>query len=387
MAIPQGDRTIFRWAGTAAVLVLTALCFLAVLLRWPAKAVPAPAFIHYLLLYAVPVAAAVACYRFALQGSARERLQTILVAGVLSMVANSLHYSMVDLGAYSHVPNLAWQQDMQTRVLALDPSITGHSYRFLPNAFVRLLEMLTGDFSVSRDAYRNLFVLLQLVALYRFARLYTTHLGGIATLLLWWLAYPASIRLYAGQLTDPMSHLSILLALIFLERGLFGYFLLTVVIGSFAKESIFVLMGYYVLFKWSDRHYLWKVAALALTGVGLSAGVRLWVTKASLGYSTMSGVSPDHIARNWLHPAWPVQFFFTVGIFVPFVVLAWRSTPRTLTHLSLYLLPVLFASSLMFSWLHESRNYMPLVAVLAVITANYLVRNSTTNEPLHSPVA
>lgn len=37
----------------------------------------------------------------------------------------------------------------------------------------------------------------------------------------------------------------------------------------------------------------------------------------------------------------------------------------------------LFLSSLLFSWLHETRNFMPLVFVLAVVGARHLTRQST----------
>jgi hypothetical protein len=41
--------------------------------------------------------------------------------------------------------------------------------------------------------------------------------------------------------------------------------------------------------------------------------------------------------------------------------------------IALYLFPVLFLSSLFFSWLREARNFMPLVAVLTVLTVYHLV--------------
>jgi hypothetical protein len=85
---------------------------------------------------------------------------------------------------------------------------------------------------------------------------------------------------------------------------------------------------------------------------------------------------------NWNDSRWPVGLLLTVGAFVPFVVLSWRETPLSLKRLALFLFPVLFASGLFFSFLVEMRNFMPLVFVLAVITARYFISQSSG-----SPVA
>ena len=57
------------------------------------------------------------------------------------------------------------------------------------------------------------------------------------------------------------------------------------------------------------------------------------------------------------------MFLLTVGGLLPFLKLAEKETPRVLKLGAMFLLPVLFLSSQVFSWLHEGRNWMPLVCV------------------------
>lgn len=70
-----------------------------------------------------------------------------------------------------------------------------------------------------------------------------------------------------------------------------------------------------------------------------------------------------------------LPFLLTAGALIPFLAVGCRSTPRPLKQTALFLLPVLFLSSLLFSWLDESRNYMPVVFVFAVIAAHALTQN------------
>jgi hypothetical protein len=53
-----------------------------------------------------------------------------------------------------------------------------------------------------------------------------------------------------------MSHLSFILAFIFIETDQFVYLVLTVTIRCLAKETIIAMAGYYVLFRWREKfHY------------------------------------------------------------------------------------------------------------------------------------
>jgi hypothetical protein len=259
-------------------------------------------------------------------------------------------------------------------VIDLRPEVLPHSYRFLPNSLVRLFEQVTGDFFLARDSYRNLFGVLLFYALYRFGRLFLLHGGALFSLALWTVVFPVSFRYYLGQLTDPISHLSFILAFIFIETEQFVYLLLTLTIGCLAKETVLAMIGYYALLHWREKSHLLKLIILVIASLAVCLAARAWVLHGAPDYAQISGVGLDHVARNWaVYPWWLPAFFYTVGIFVPFVIAGWRKSPWKLRSLALYLFPVLLISSLFFSWLLETRNFMPLVAVLAVSTVYYLM--------------
>ncbi len=67
---------------------------------------------------------------------------------------------------------------------------------------------------------------------------------------------------------------------------------------------------------------------------------------------------------------------FTVGIFIPFLILAWKSADRRVRNLALFLLTALLLSNMMFSWLVETRNLIPAVIPLALLTSDYLMGRS-----------
>jgi hypothetical protein len=254
------------------VLLGAVLCILPILFAWEPAAERSSPEIDRCFLYGIPFLAAVACYLLDWQVGRRSRLEALLLAGMLAMVVNTLHSTMVDNGVsyFGDRTNGEWQSSMQNDVLRLSPDVLPHSYRFLPNGFVRLYEMVLGDFSTARDAYRNLFGLLLFYALYRYARLYVGHAGGLVAELLFAVVYPVSFRYYAGQLTDPMSHLAFVLAFIFLAKERFGLLLVTLLVGSLAKETLLSLMGYYA-FPSLARPYL--LASLHRPDVCRSGGV------------------------------------------------------------------------------------------------------------------
>jgi hypothetical protein len=143
-------------------------------------------------------------------------------------------------------------------------------------------------------------------------------------------------------------------------------------IGSLAKETVLSLTGYYVLFRCRNRNYRLKAASLCVATVLAYFCVRLPVQHGHMTYEQISGVTLDHVLVNWADPIGRTLFAITAGAFLPFLILGWKNTPRSLRSMTLFLLPVLFTSSLFFSWLREARNYMPLVFVLAVVAARYL---------------
>lgn len=305
---------------------------------------------------------------------------------LLTSITNILHNFNVDRASnyFTRLSNTGWQEAIQNLVLLHSPSIVPHSYRFLPNSIVRWMELGGIGYETGRDIYRLIFGLLLYYAIYRYARLYTSYSGAILSMLLVAVVFPVSFELYAGQLTDPLSHLSFVLALIFLETEDFAFLFTTLIVGSLAKETVLAMAGYYLLFHRREKNYPLKAATLSIGAVVAYAGVRLVVVKGPLGYSQISDVTVEHIWSNaswrsevWGTDIWLPLFLLTACAFLPFLALGWKETPVSLKRQIFFLLPVLFVSSLAFSWLHETRNYMPIVFVAAVIAARYLTRHAT----------
>jgi hypothetical protein len=324
------------------------------------------------------LAALFICYRIYRAESHRlaRREAVLLVFLVLLFTAINcqLHSVMVDRGPnyFEHFSNLAWQKEVHSDVMRLASDSVPHAYRFLPNVVVRWIELGGLDYERARDLYRLITGLLLFYAIYRFARLFTTHWGGILSMSLVAVVFPVSFENYAGQLTDPLSHLSFVLAFIFLETEEFGYLLTTILIGSLAKEAVLALAGYYVLFGWKGKGYRFKAVILCGASAAFYIGVRLVVLRGPLLYSQVSHAPPQLVLRNLTDPRWPLLFFLTAAAFWPFLALSWKETPATLRRLTIYLLPVLWISSTFFGFLTETRNFMPVVFVLAVIAARHL---------------
>jgi hypothetical protein len=207
--------------------------------------------------------------------------------------------------------------------------------------------------------------------IYRFARLYVNLRGGILALLLVAAIYPISFEWYIGQLTDPLSHLSFVLAFIFLETENFAFLLTTLLLGSLAKETILALCGFYAVFQGRTGKDAGRAVLLCSLCLAFFFGVRTLVLHGGMHYEQISGPGPRHVLENWRDSKWQKLFALTGGIYLPFVVLGWNRAPLLLKRLLLFLLPVIFVSSLFFSWLSETRNWMPVVFVSAVITARY----------------
>ena len=204
----------------------------------------------------------------------------IFLIFLLTSVVNQLHSHMVDRGpSYDLGPmsNVEWQIRIHENVIELNPGSVPHSYRFLPNAFVRWLQIWHLEFEPSRDLYRLIFGFLLFYAIYRYARLYTGFAGAVLAVVLSAVIYPVSFENYAGQLTDPMAHLAFVLALIFLKTEDFGLFLTTLLIGSLAKETVLAMAGYYLLFHRKDPKYAARAVALAVLCPLMYLGVHLYV--------------------------------------------------------------------------------------------------------------
>ena len=108
-------------------------------------------------------------------------------------------------------------------------------------------------------------------------------------------------------------------------------------------------------------------------------GVRYVVLHGAIEYHAISGVDPMHILDNVRDKSWPEVVLLTVFGGVFFLLLYWRQTPLSLKRLYFYLLPVLLVSSVLFSWIRETRNYMPLVIILSVIAARYCMAGAAAS--------
>jgi hypothetical protein len=363
-----------------AIVVTTFVALLPVFFTIAAPAHSRGSVLQYALRYGAVLLAALLCHLCDRRTDPAKKRMTLLLCVILALLTNYIHIWVVDNASYVTGPNLKLQTDLHESVLALDPKGLPHSYRMLPNGVIRLLELVTGDFASARDTYRNFFGVILLYVLYRFAGLFLKHGGAVLSLALWTAVSPISFRYYAGQPADPLSHLSFLLAFIFIETGRFPYLLLTISIGALAKESVLAMAGYYLIFVARDKRTLLQAIALLAVAASMFFGVRFLVLQNTPALQDISGVDLHHIADNWRNPQWWQPFLYTVGIFLPFVFLGWRNTPASLRNLVLYLLPVLFLSSLVFSWLREARNFMPLTAVLIVLTILQLLPHERSGE-------
>lgn len=314
----------------------------------------------------------------------------IFLVLTLTVVTNSIHRFYVDHGSiFPNLSNFEWQKRLQNNVINLIPEVAPHSYRFLPNSLVRWMECTGVTFEVARDIYRLFFGLLLFYALYRYARLFTNYLGALIALLLVATVYPVSFEYSAGQLTDPLSHLSFVLAFIFLETSDFAFLLTTLIIGALAKETVLAMAGSYALFPRTDQRYWAKTCVLLASAAAIYMAVRAFVLKSASHYEyrQISGVTPEHVVLNLANGRWGAVVFLIVGVLAVFLVIAWKETPLSLKRQALYLFPVLFLSSTLFSWLWEGRNFMPVTFILAVIAGNYLSRIASVSElPLENPL-
>jgi len=307
----------------------------------------------------------------------KRALALVFLIFLLTTLVNFMHKVVVDHGK-NHFPdgttNLQWQVQFHNAVIDLSPEVLPHSYRFLPNSIVRWMQLGGLDFEAARNAYRLMVGLLIFYALYRYALLYTNYLGAIIAMLLTAVIYPASFVHYAGQLTDPLSHLSFLLCFIFLQLEDFGFLVSVMLIGSLAKETVLAMAGFYVLFQRQEKKYLLKSIVACCSSVAAYFSVRLLVLGGKMGYRQISGPAFAHLYENWNLIEWRGLFFLTGGALLPFLALGWRETPRALKQQFFFWLPVILISSLFFSCLVEVRNFMPLVFVLSVVAGRFLSR-------------
>ena len=311
--------------------------------------------------------------------------RTAVLAGLGLLLTLEHHYE-VDLRPNKATGELRvarWQRDIYLAVLnsGNDPRSLAipHAFRPLPYGFVRSLEWVTRDWPFSCLAYRWFFSFWLLWGAYELAG--RRHGHGPA-----WLAvavvvvlYPLSIRYYMGQLTDPQSHALLVLSFLFLLEDRWLALALALGLGMAAKETAVVLVPAYLGCRWRQgwpalgrtlvlgliavgvflavRLPLgWSPGAAALNGVGVMAGTNLGLGKPLAHAQAIEG--PALLNPNLVQP---------LVFFVPVLMLLAWNWPRTdplLRRLALIATPLVFAGSLCFGWLYESRNYLPLLPLL-----------------------
>jgi hypothetical protein len=293
----------------------------------------------------------------------------VLLAGLLT----GCHWLMVD----RREETAAWQRQKYLAILN-HTADAPHQYRPLPYGLARGLERLTGDWWFACVAYRWFFTYWFLWAAYRFARLFGPPRWAWFAPLTLLVLYPFSVAWYAGQLTDPLSHALFVLAMIYLMEDHWLRLTAAVALGVMAKETAVLLVpAYLACFGRNGWPALLKTAALGMAAMAAFLAVRLpldWQpsnaglngldalmigTNLGIGEPMFHPAAPQY--HNYLHP------LLFVGSFLPFIVWRWRRIDRRLRLLCLVVVPLLLLSNLCFGWMYESRNYMPLVPLLATM--------------------
>jgi hypothetical protein len=324
-----------------------------------------------LLLMGMALAVRARADRAAEPGAARNM---VLFAG-LAAAMTACHWHYVD----QFGEPTAWQRARYLAILnhAVEPVCANvpHVFRPLPYGFARLLERLTGDWRFACLAYRWFFTTWFLWAAYRFARLFQGSRRALLVLAPLALLYPLSVRYYWGQLTDPLSHTLFVLGMAYAVEDRPVALAAAVALGVLTKETAVLLVPAYLA-----AHFRTPRGWLAAAGAGLAAVAAYLTTRLPLGwrpgYGQINGTAGSMLwtnlgvgdplyqgaappAMNYLHP------LLFVGVFLPAVAWRWCRLDPRLRALVLTLVPLLLWTNLEFGWMYESRNYMPLVPLLA----------------------
>jgi hypothetical protein len=277
-----------------------------------------------------------------------------------------------------------WQSDLYYAILNGELKDFGsgqyswpHVYRPLPYGFTRTLEWLSGDWSFACLSYRWFFTFWFMWSYYQFARHFRSPGKSLLALAAYPILYPFSVLHYGGQLTDPMSHALFALALCYVVDDRWFLLAVTVALGVLAKETaLIIVVAYFVCHIDRPLRALVRSSGPALAGVVAFVAARLpfgWRPgsdsisgttlnlRANLGIDKLAPYIQSIIHQLYLQP------IIFIGIFLPFIVWRWRQAEWPLKALFLTLVPLLFASQLLFGWLYESRNYVPLLPVLTTL--------------------
>jgi len=375
---PSPGRSYIRWYVYGAIFLAVTLLPLTAPRQFSLPLFPGYAETVFKVLFAtIPLFAVRAVVRLA-PSKGRELRVITIVCLVAAGVCEIIHFWGTDKGHYfagdvRWQDNTAWQLFMHKGILLLDPAYLPHSYRFLPDCVVAVVNRLTGDFVFGRVFYRFTANALLFAVLYCYARLYLTRFSSALVIVLTTAIYPVTILTYAGQFVDPASHLSFVLCLYLLASGSEAGILPVLVIGVLAKESV-VVMAVCRLFYGPNRL---KSAALAVLylGIGLAVCVlaRAAVNTGQFEYNRVSGVELGHAINNLKgYVQWGPLYFFTIGISMIGASLGWKYMDRPFKLTAIFVAVSLVFSSLMFSWLAEVRNLMPALFPLIISFMKYV---------------
>jgi hypothetical protein len=326
------------------------------------------------VLVLVLMAAAVTAAAVAVRAEERWAPGLVVGAALLAALMTVWHWQVVD----SNTGKAAWQRGLYLDILN-HTSEAPHLYRTLPYGFTRTLERLTGDWEFSCLAYRWFFNFWFVWGAYRFARFFCGPGRSLLTLVPLALLYPLSVQYYWGQLTDPLSHALFAFSLLWLVQDRWLLLAASLALGVMAKETVVLVVFSYFVCSLSPfprgRPAFFKTGVLVLACVAAFLAVRLplgWrpgnsdlnglsglMIGTNLGFGNPVAHTPVPLYQNYFHPFW------FVGPFVPLIAWNWGRLDRRLQLLLLTLTPTLLLSNLCFSWMYESRNYMPLVPVHA----------------------
>jgi hypothetical protein len=312
-------------------------------------------------------------------------LPLVVLAGLMT----AWHWHWRDSDAYL----AGWQRTMYFDILNGQRDAP-HQFRALPYGFARALEHVTGDWTFSCVAYRWFFTYWFVWGCYRFARLWHSAALSLLTLVPVAVLYPLSVWYYWGQLTDPLSHALFVFAFIWTVRDRTALLAASLALGVLAKETVVLMVPACWACYWRGGiRPLLKATALGAVCVAAFLAARLpyrWYpgvekingTERLMIFDNLGIGEPYYTAaaplwQNYLQPA-----LFVVP-FVPFIAWGWRRLDGRLKAMCLTLTPLLLFSNLCFGWMYESRNYMPLLPLLA--TAALFAVATPERRPAPSP--
>ena len=295
---------------------------------------------------------------------------------LLAALLTDLHFYTVDFF------KMDWQIEQYNGVL-LHNYLPPDQYRFLPQGTLWWMLLCNSNFVFSYLAYRFFFTFLVCQSIYTFARLYLAPRDAVIVVLFYAAFYPLSARYYYGNLLDPMSHAVMLAALTCCQRRQFWQVFWLFVLGMFIKETMLLIIPCYYLmnsetFRFRDSRVLWRLALLAVTGLGVFLACRIpfhfnydfktlnreneLMVYSNLGFARGQAQSAVSVFQRYLHP---ILFIF---MWLPLMVWRRKILPRSLFWTALYLAAAFYLTNLCFGWNYESRNFVPVLIFLLVCT-------------------